>query len=105
MGRDDLFVDTRLLRDHVTKLREEKKIALELYENIVAMKKLSDPNVSYQYNAILRDVEQLIEYFEAMARSLDLVVDEAVVLSHKSEDSILSDTEETRKKITDEFFL
>lgn len=69
------------------------------------MKKLSDPNVSYQYNAILRDVEQLIEYFEAMARSLDLVVDEAVVLSHKLEDSILSDTEETRKKITDEFFL
>ena len=25
LGRDDLFVDTRLLRDHVTKLREEKK--------------------------------------------------------------------------------
>ncbi len=94
------FVDTGLLRDHVSKLRREKNIVSELYANVRAMRNLSDPTISYQYNSILRDIEQMIEYFERMASVLAHVDDEAVQLSLELRNLIESDTENTHRTIS-----
>lgn len=100
-----MFVDTGLLRDHVSKLREEKKIASELYENVVAMKSLSDPTIAYQYDSIIRDIEQMIEYFDRMAISLAHIDDEAVQLSHVLKDLIEDDTENVRRTTSNTYML
>ena len=98
--RNGLYVDTGLLRDHVSKLREEKKLASRLYENVVIMKAMADPMESYRYDAVLRDVAQLIEYFDAMAKQLAHVEDEAVRLSDSLR-GIIEDSTALSQRITD----
>lgn len=105
LRKSSLFVDTRLLRDHVSKLREDKKIASELYENVVKMKSLSDPSVADQYNSILYDINQMIEYFSRMADVLTNIGDNATELSHMFGEMITDDTERARHIISKTFFL
>ena len=105
MSRYGSFVDTGFLRNHISELRREKQIALELHENVKNMKGLSDPTVSYQYDSILRNIEQLIEYFDRMAKSLSHIDDEAVQLSQKLGSIIENDTELTEKKVSSKFVL
>lgn len=104
-NKDGLYVDTGLLRDHVSKLHEEKKHVYRLYENVATMRRLSDPAVSYQYDSILRDIEQLLEYFSRMADSLSYADDEAVALSRVIGKIVESDTEHTRRLTSDTFML
>ena len=81
--QNGLFVDTGLLRDHVSKLREEKKTAVKLRDSIKAMRNCCDPEAYDNYAPVLCDVNQLVEYLERMARLLDEAGDEAVVLSRE----------------------
>lgn len=99
-----LYVDTGLLRDHISKLREEKKLASRMYENISVIKKAADPMVAYQYDSVLRDIEQIIEYFNAMANQLDHINDEAVQLSHKLR-GIIDDSTDLSQRIAAENFI
>ncbi len=100
-----LFVDTGFLRDHISKLREEKKLALQLYDSMTAMQHCSDPAVSYQYTPILRDIEQLIEYFERMAKLLAHVNDEAVQLSHELGELMEEDTNSSHHTVSATYML
>lgn len=100
-----LFVDTGLLRDHVSKLQQEKKKALSLYENVAAMKALSKPEEAYRYDPILRDINELIEYFTRMANALAYTEDEAVQLGHDIARIIEEGTDETKAKVKREILL
>lgn len=102
-GKGGLFVDTGLLRDHVSKLRERKKTATRLYETVVAMKRMDDPGVAHRYNSVLREIQQLIEYFDRMAALLDNVSDDAVELSHRIESLLENSTDYTRRTISENF--
>ena len=104
-NKSGLFVDTDLLRDHVSKLREEKKMAISLYESVSAMKRTCDPTVSYQYDSVLRDIEQLMEYFGAMADLLDNIADDAIRLSHELHALIEESTATNRHIISDNYLL
>ena len=104
-NKNGLFVDTGYLRDHVYKLREQKKLASRLYESVAAMKQNSDPSVSYQYNAVLQDIEQLVEYFNRMARSLSEVEDHAILLHHELGELIQDDTDKLRRTVSNTFML
>ena len=104
-NKNGLFVDTGFLRDHVSKLRQEKKIASELYENVKNMKNLSDPTVAYQYDSILRDIQQLIDYFAKMADSLAHIEDEAIQLSQEINQLIEDGTDETNRRVSQELML
>ncbi len=101
----DSFVDTGLLRDHVSKLHRERKIAYELYENVSMLKSISDPTISYQYNSILRDIAQLIEYFNKMADVLSHVSDDAVQLSYELGELIENDTENIHRITSNTYML
>ena len=104
-NKDGVFVNTGLLRDHVYKLRERKKTATRLYEKVAGMRRLDDPTVSYRYNSILREIEQLIEYFDRMAVLLDNVESDAVELSQNIRDLMQEGIEETHRKTSENFML
>lgn len=105
MKRNNSFVDTGYLRDHVSKLREQKKIASKLYDNVSYMKRNDDPNNAYQYNSVLRDINQMIQYFDRMAAVLSKACDDAVQLSYDLGDVIESDTENVRRTLSKTFML
>ena len=100
-----LFIDTGLLRDHVSKLREQKKTALRLKHSVEKVKMLSDPSMSFQYDPIIRDVESLVEYLDRMADALDQVDDEAIMASMRIASLIDSSTEETLHIVSNEIKL
>ncbi len=102
---DGLFVDTRLLRDHVSKLREKKKTATRLYESVKGMRRADDPESAYRYRAILQEIDTLIEYFGRMAALLDNVGDDAVELSHKIQKIFEDGADYTRYTISENFLL
>lgn len=108
MSKEDhngLYVDTGLLRDHVSTLREEKKLASRLYENIAVMKTVADPMVAYRYDAVLRDIEQMIEYFDKMANLLSHIDDEAVQLSYELGGIIKESADISQQIVTENFVL
>lgn len=108
MSKDDhngLFVDTGLLRDHVSILREEKKLAYRLYENVAVMKAAADPVIAYRYDSVLRDIKQMIEYFDKMAKLLTNVGDEAVRLSNELGNMIQDSTDVSQQMISEKFVL
>lgn len=102
---DDFFVDTGLLRDHVSILREERKNASRLYANVATMRSRSDPADVYKYNSLLRDIELLISYFDRMANVLSNAEDEAVHMSHEIGCIIEEDTMRTRRAVSQSFML
>ena len=103
-SENGVYVDIGLLRDHISKLREEKKLASRLYENVAAMKMAADPTDDYLYDSLLCDIEQMIEYFNAMATHLAHIDDEAVQLSHELR-SIIKDSAELSHHITFENYM
>lgn len=94
---DGLFIDTGLLRDHVSKLNSQRKIAERLRYNLQAMRRAADPETSNQYKAVLRDVDRLCEYLTRMARVLNNTGDEAVMLSREMAALLIDDTEHIRQ--------
>ena len=69
------------------------------------MRNASDPSVVHQYNRILHDVEQLIEYFGRMADLLSKTRDEAVQLSRQIGTLIQDGTEYTHHVTEQNFML
>lgn len=94
-NKNGVFVDTGLLRDHVSKLREERKTAIKLYDSVAAMRNCCDPVDAYKYGSVLHDIEQLIEYLTKMSKLLDRASDGAARLSHELGERIEGETERT----------
>lgn len=103
--RTGVYVDVGLLRDHVSKLREEKKTAMKLYDSVVMMRECSELPAGGQYSAVLRDVNQLIEYFNRMARVLAEAEDEAIRISKEIGIAIEDETELTRHTSSQNYML
>ena len=69
----------------------------------MGMKMASDPVTAYQYGPILRDIEQVMEYFGRMASLLAHIDDEAVMLSREL-GSLLEDDTANIHRTTDSVF-
>ena len=104
-NKNGLYVDTGLLRDHISKLREEKKLASRLFENIAFMKAFADPAVAHQYDLALRDIDRMIEYFDAMTNRLADVCDEATLLSGELRGMIEDSTDLSRRIVAESIML
>ena len=102
---NSLYVDTGLLRDHISKLRERRKTAVRLYANVREMRKYSSPDDAYKYNSLLRDIERMIAYFEKMEKVLCSAADEAEYLSRKVGHMIEEDTFRSRRVVKNTFML
>ena len=104
-NRDGMFIDTRLLRDHASKLSRQKRLAVELYECVKNMKRLSDPSEAYKYNSILRDAERMVYYFTKMDSVFDQIEYEATRAIDKIATKIEDNTERTRRTNKKNFML
>ena len=94
--RGHALVDTGLLRDHVSKLREEKKTATRIYNNIRMLRNCSDSSETGKYYSIINDIEQLIEYLDRMIKVLSDAEDNAIELSRTIGALIEDDTYNTK---------
>lgn len=97
---DGLHVDTRYLRNHVSELREQKILARKLYVNVVSMRNAAPLSDVYKYNSLLRDIDQMIAYFDRMAKLLTNVEEEANYISTKIGHIIEEDTYRTRRAVS-----
>jgi hypothetical protein len=104
-NKTDTYVNTGLLRDHVSKLRQQKKIALRLYDNIAAMKSIDIPENFYKYNSILMNIERMIEYFDRMSRALEHIGEDATQISRLLGNKIEDDTQRVRHETSNTFLL
>lgn len=95
-NKNGLFIDVELLRDHIYKLREEKKIVERLYDSVMAMKSCSD-SMYGQENVVLCEIDHLLEYFARMINVLENAETEAIQLSHIIGGKIEEDTEQARR--------
>lgn len=102
---NDMFVDARLLRDNVSKLRAEKKLAVRLRDSVMAMRNSSDGTSYGEYHSVLRDVDQLIDYLERMARLLSEAEDQAEQISHEAANQIEENTIKTKHISSQSFML
>lgn len=102
---DGFFIDTGLLRDHVSKLKNQRKIAEKLRESIQAMQRVAKPETFVQYKAVLREVDLLCEYLTRMVRALDHTGEKAVELSSKLTAMLVDDIEQTRHITSNELML
>ena len=83
-GASGTFVNTGLLRDHVSTLQEERKTALQLRESLIAMRNNCDSADFSSFTPVLRNVNQLIEYLERMARFLAETEEKVIVISRET---------------------
>ena len=81
---DGLFVDTGLLRDHVSKLRCQRKTATRLYETVKEMQRsCMDPTEASQYEPVLRNIRKLEDYLYKLVDVLECADDDATQLSYQ----------------------
>lgn len=102
---NDTFIDAGLLRDHVSKLRSEKKMATRLRESIRAMQQCRGEYADSKYYSALHDVDMLIEYLERMARLLAEAEERAIQISRETNVIITDRTDETRNVSSHSFML
>ena len=103
--KNGLYVDTGLLRDHISKIQKEKELAFRLYESVAAMKTVDDPTTESQYDTVLRNVDQLIEYFDGMINQLCRIHDEAIELSYELRGMIEDSTQLTKHIIAEQLVI
>lgn len=102
---DGLFLNTRLLREHVSEIKEERKTVLRLRESVNMIRNLSDPVMHAQINRILSDIDKERVYFEKMADAFEDIEYNALQCSRKISTLIASDTEYAETIVDDTFFL
>lgn len=102
---NSMFVDIASLRDHISTLQEEKKIALRLYESVLITKNASEPEFQYQYDRILYNINQMIRYFDKMVETFEYIGEEAWRLSYELKGIIEKETENVRDITSRTFML
>lgn len=104
-NENGLFVDAALLRDHVSKLRQQERLSMELYDMVAEMTYQDDAVLSNACRPILSDIKQLSEYFRTMSQVLAEVEDEAIHLSLKLGYMLEEDTAEANREISSTIML
>ena len=97
-----IYLNTRLLRDRVSGIREERRTAQQLLESVRRTRELSDPAVQAEYNGILTDLNALIRFFEKMEETFEQIETEAIELNRTIESMLqegIDRTKETQRKV------
>lgn len=100
---ESVHIDTRLLRDQVSAILEEKRIAQQLLRKVEMLKSTGDDSTSIQLQAIISKVQNLVRYYEKMAGVLEDVGDEAVRLSRFFTQLIRDERDESNNSISHRF--
>ena len=93
---NDLFLDTRFLRDHVSEVKDERRITQRLYDTVKYTRDLGKPELAYSYNRLLSSIDELETYFMKMADVLEDISFDADQLYARLGSMIQDDTYHTR---------
>ena len=85
-----IHIDTRLLREHVSVVLEQRRMAQQLYERVEALQRISEETSRAQYRTILHKIDRLIQYYQKMAEALGSIGDGAEAL-YRDISRLLSD--------------
>lgn len=102
---ENIHIDTGLLREHVSVILEEKRIAEQLLYQVEKLRKLSSDSVGPQYNAIVKKIENLIQYYRRMAEALETLGDDAVMLYREIAQKLQDDNDKAKRDISNFFML
>ena len=98
-----VYLNTRLLRDHVSRIQEERRTAQRLYESVRRAKELSDPTIESAYNGVLDDINALIRYFEKMEDAFDQIELKAIELNRTVQSLVQEGIDQT-KEVQNKYF-
>ena len=100
---EDIHIDTGLLRDQVSVIQEEKRVAQQLYDKVEMLKNLSEDGVRAQYQSILGRIDKMVQYYSKMAEAMEYVTDEALNLHRQLENLVHDDTVNADNDISKRF--
>lgn len=101
---ESIHIDTGLLREQVSVVREEKRIALELQSQVEKLKRTGDESSVAYYNDLLDRIEILVQYYGRMSDALETVGDDAVLL-YRNLAQTLEDEKDAAKDTINHVFL
>lgn len=87
------FFDTRSLRDHVSEVQEERRVAQRLRDAVAFTRDNSDPSLRGEYNHVIYSVEKVQRYFLKMAEVLDDTASETVRVSRAIQNAVRESTD------------
>lgn len=79
----ELHVNTTLLRQHGAEVQQERRIAEQLYEQLLRAQSCAAPEDAYRYQPLLRQTDKLVRYLREMADNLDNMSVDFERLSHQ----------------------
>ena len=97
---EGIHIDTALLREHVSVVQEEKRLAMQLQSQIELLKRISEVESVQQYQQILNKVDNLVQYYQNMADALDTAGDLAVEYYREIAAILQDDTDEAKSVIS-----
>jgi len=101
---DPIYLDTRLLRNQVSTLQDERKTAQRLRESVLTAKNLSDPAMYPYYNRVLNEINELIQYFGKMGEALEGIEQDAFSLQKSIKSLVQTGTDQTADTVNKTFF-
>ena len=99
------YLNTRLLRDHVSEVQDERRTAQRLKEAVRMTRDLGNPAAAGQYRRILESVDSLEGYFGRMANALETISDKGYQMYTRIGRMIEDDTDRTRSENNKRFML
>ncbi|MCC8072616.1 MAG: hypothetical protein LIO62_00605 [Clostridiales bacterium] len=93
-----IFFDTNKAAVHIDAVSEEKRIAQILLDNLKMIKRLAyakydiDPNLSYEFQQIIKMTDELVEYYTRIVTAMSNISDDAIKIILDTE-RMLDDTQ------------
>ena len=66
-------IDTERLRSHIEYLRNERKLVLELADNLYLARRLADDGLNQRFKKLIQNAEALSDHCSLMSESLEEV--------------------------------
>lgn len=101
---DPIYLDTRLLRNQVSTLQDERKTAQRLRESVLTAKSLSDLAMYPYYNRMLNEINELIQYFGKMGEALESLEQNAFSLQKSIKSLVQAETDRAADTVNKTFF-
>ena len=93
-------MNATLLRNHVAEIEQEKHTAQLLHEEIKRARQLSDQSLAYRFDELLKQTDNLTQFFSALATVMDDTCTEGEITIGKIAELILNSRFDSAKVFT-----
>lgn len=90
-------IDIRLLRDYMSAVVEEKRLAQQLYSKVEGLCRMCDDSEKTRYYKLLRDVEVLLVYYARLEDSLQNVELNTIAIHNEITARLRDETDEVKR--------